>query len=260
MTLAASILFTASVCAVSAPQSPQQEFLALIKKIQSADYRGERDVLENLYQESAKFLAEKDILSRVHYWRGFALWRRAINGFNENVDSLELERDLVTAHIEFSNALVLDPKFDDARIGSVSCLGYAAYANLGDNSRVRSFIGLAMDQLKNCSQESKTNPRYVWVRGPNLWNTPVERGGGQDAAITSYLEALKQLREAKIEAGELDPQWGEPELLMNLAWSYNNKKDPDKQAAEKYAREALALVPDWHYVKDILLPQILDKS
>ena len=31
---------------------------------------------------------------------------------------------------------------------------------------------------------------------------------------------------------------------------------PDVAAAERYAREALARVPHWHYVRDILLPQI----
>lgn len=31
---------------------------------------------------------------------------------------------------------------------------------------------------------------------------------------------------------------------------------PDLQQAEAYAGQALALVPDWHYVRDILLPKI----
>ena len=44
---------------------------------------------------------------------------------------------------------------------------------------------------------------------------------------------------------------------MSLAWSNLHKKAPDTKAAETCAREALKIVPDWHYVKDILLPQIL---
>ena len=43
---------------------------------------------------------------------------------------------------------------------------------------------------------------------------------------------------------------------MNLAWSYLNGERPDLAAAESSARAALALVPSWHYVRDILLPQI----
>jgi len=43
---------------------------------------------------------------------------------------------------------------------------------------------------------------------------------------------------------------------MNLAWSYLNRTEPDLAAAEDNARAALKLVPYWHYVRDILLPQI----
>ena len=54
----------------------------------------------------------------------------------------------------------------------------------------------------------------------------------------------------------LEPRWGEAELLMNLAWSELNRKEPDLDAAEKYAHAALELVPYWHYVRDILMVQI----
>ena len=43
---------------------------------------------------------------------------------------------------------------------------------------------------------------------------------------------------------------------MNLSWSNLHKNEPDLKAAEQYARSALALIPHWHYVRDMLLPQI----
>ena len=43
---------------------------------------------------------------------------------------------------------------------------------------------------------------------------------------------------------------------MGLAWSNLNRSTPDVSAAEQYARSALAVVPYWHYVRDILVPQI----
>lgn len=52
------------------------------------------------------------------------------------------------------------------------------------------------------------------------------------------------------------PAWGEPELLMSLAWTHLNRSTPDLAAAEQNAQAALALVPYWNYVKDILLSQI----
>ena len=43
---------------------------------------------------------------------------------------------------------------------------------------------------------------------------------------------------------------------MSLAWSNLNRTTPDLKAAEQYAQAALKLVPYWHYVRDILMPQI----
>jgi hypothetical protein len=43
---------------------------------------------------------------------------------------------------------------------------------------------------------------------------------------------------------------------MSLAWSSLNRATPDPRDAEAYADRALAIVPYWHYVRDILLPQI----
>ena len=63
--------------------------------------------------------------------------------------------------------------------------------------------------------------------------------------------------ENKASEDRLEPSWGEPELLMNLAYSNLNKNTPDVNAAERQARAALEIVPYWHYVRDILLPQIL---
>jgi len=52
------------------------------------------------------------------------------------------------------------------------------------------------------------------------------------------------------------PDWGKVEALMSLASAHLNKPSPDVDAAAEEARTALRLQPDWHYVRDILMPQI----
>jgi hypothetical protein len=39
----------------------------------------------------------------------------------------------------------------------------------------------------------------------------------------------------------LEPAWGDPELLMNLAFANLNRATPDVDTAERYAERALAL-------------------
>jgi hypothetical protein len=44
---------------------------------------------------------------------------------------------------------------------------------------------------------------------------------------------------------------------MSLAYAHlNHPRNRDVEAAMKEARAALRLQPEWHYVKDILVPQI----
>jgi ketosteroid isomerase-like protein len=72
-----------------------------------------------------------------------------------------------------------------------------------------------------------------------------------------YQRGLKAARAHKDAVRDpLVPSWGEPECLMSLAGSNFYRTAPDLAAAEQYARAALALVPYWHYVRDILIPMI----
>ena len=85
---------------------------------------------------------------------------------------------------------------------------------------------------------------------------PEERAKQQAIGVETYRRGLANARKQKRATSPLEPSWGEPELLMSLAWTSLNQVTPDVAAAEKYAQEALALVPHWHYVKNILMPQI----
>lgn len=239
------------------PESSRETVVNLVAQIQKADYADDRVALQKLYGDLEPFNADKEFASRVRYWRGFALWRRAINGFNDSADPKDLEHDLTQAIVEFKESAAKDPAFLDAKIGTISCLGSLMYLARGHADLVQDLLAQSIPLVKQVRASNPDNPRFAWVLGPILWNTPPERGGGQEKAMESYLKSLESIRKLKdTRAGPLDPSWGEPELFMSLAWSNLNRTAPDLNAAEQQARSALALVPYWHYVRDILIPQI----
>jgi hypothetical protein len=257
--LALTALWVGSACSglASPADQPRETVLQLVTQIQRADYEGNRPALQSLYADLAPFTADEKLASRVRYWRGFALWRRAINGFNDSADAKDLERDLTQAIAEFKESSAKDPAFLDAKIGTISCLGNLMYLALGHADRVQELLSQSIPLVKEVRASSLENPRFAWVLGPILWNTPAERGGGQDKAIETSQKGLESARKLKGSVTDpLDPSWGEPELLMNLAWYNLNRTAPDLTAADQYAHSAVALVPYWHYVRDILLPQI----
>ena len=229
----------------------------IIAQIQRADYEGDRAAMLRGYDDLKPFMEDQKLASRIRYWRGFAQWRRAINGFNDAVDPKELEQNLISALDEFKIAIAKDPTFVDAKVGTISCLGFLAFMNRKDQTRAKELVGKILPLVKEADESAPDNPRLIWVHGPILWNSPPERGGGQDKAIQNYQRGLDACSKIKTSDDPLEPSWGKPELMMSLAYAYMNKQAPDLNAAERYARSALAIVPYWHYTRDILLPQIV---
>ena len=251
------ILVSLSFAAAIAANDTREQAARIIAQIQRADYEGDRVAMQRGYDELKPFIEDQKLVSRIRYWRGFAQWRRAINGFNDSVDPKELEQELKTAVDEFKIAMEKDPTFVDAKVGTISCLGFMAFMNRKDQARAKELVGQILPLVKEADEMAPDNPRLIWVHGPILWNTPPERGGGQDKAIENYQKGLEVCSKIKANNDPLEPTWGKPELMMSLAYSYLNTKPSDINAAERYARDALEIVPCWHYVRDILLPQIL---
>ena len=253
------MLATLDLAAAGGTAAAREPVIRIVALIQRADYEGDRPALRRLHDELTPFVEDKDLGSRVNYWRGFALWRRAQNGMNESVDPAEAEKDLSDALKSFKAAAAADPAFIDAMAGAISCLGNTMYLQRANQTRLQELMAVVKPMVQQARTVAPENPRLIWVLGPNVWNTPSDRGGGQDKAIASYEQALELWRKQYNPLSDpLEPTWGEAELYMSLAWSHLNRSTPDLAAAERYARMALNLVPYWHYTKDILLPQIGD--
>jgi len=253
-----ALVFVALSSAAAAPANDAREQAArIVAQIQRADYEGDRAAMQRGYNDLKPFMEDQKLASRIRYWRGFAKWRRAINGFNDAVDPKELARDLNSALDEFKAAIELDPKFVDAKVGIISSLGFLLFADRQDEARKKERIEQILATEKEASAMAPDNPRLIWVQGPILWNSPPERGGGQDKAIANYERGLEICSKIKTSDDPLEPSWGKPEFMMTLSYCHFNTKPSDLNAAERYARSALEIVPYWHYVRDVLLPQIL---
>jgi uncharacterized protein YciI len=254
LSVAATELYPADKASVGLSRD---SIIRIVTQIQRADYESDRPALKRLHDDLSPIPEDNKLASQVLYWRGFALWRRAINGFNETPTPTDLEADLTQAVTDFKDAIARHPAFVEPKIGAGSSLGYLMYLNRKDPARVQELFQQSSPLLKEAMAAAPDNPRLLWVLGPIRWSSPPERGGGQDKAFEGYNRGLEAIRNQKRDASDpLEPSWGEPELLMSLAWSNLNRTTPDLNAAEQDAQAALKMVPYWHYVRDILMPQI----
>ena len=76
----------------------------LVAAVIRADYQGDRAALARLETELGAVPKNPGTGARVSYWRGFALWRRTINGFNDSAPPAELDADLVRAIAHFDDS------------------------------------------------------------------------------------------------------------------------------------------------------------
>ena len=253
-----AVLFPLWITPQASPAKNHTLAAGIVSQIQRADYEGDRAKLKRLFEDLAPFTEDHAIGLKVHYWRGFALWRSALNGFNESKDQSDLERDLNAALAEFEKAAD-GPEPADAQAAAASCLQNLAFLHYiqKDAGPAKDLLEQSFPLLKAAEDAEPNNPRVLWVLGASRWYSPPERGGGQAAAVATYERGLAAARkQGSSQNDPLKPSWGEPELLMNLAWAKAHEKPPDLKQAEQYGNSALAIVPYWHYVRDILLPQI----
>jgi hypothetical protein len=254
------------LCAIAASPAPPLEACrldALAREVLAADYRGDRAELARLDVELAR-IPDGGLAEYRDYWRGFARWRRAINGFNETPAPGDLSADVEGAIASFRAALARRPDWIEARLALMGCWGNQIFLAGNDAARRQAILDEARTTYEWIKGYDGDNPRALWIRGGyELYaaSAPASRGGGgsyEKAAATLRRGVDGAWREAlgKPDAPGWEPRWGGPENLMNLAYLYSHAPEPDARAALAYAQGALTAVPTWHYVRDVLLPQI----
>jgi hypothetical protein len=226
---------------------------ALAAEVLSADYRGDRPALAR-FDDTLGRLDAGTLREYRDYWRGFARWRRALNGFNETPTPSDLRDDLETAIGRFRDALARRPDWLEPKIGIVGSTASLLYLAGKDDARKKALLAEYMPFIQTVQKDGLENPRALWLIGGFH-----AYGGDTAKAIATHtrgLAAAWREKTAEPPAPAWAPTWGGPENLMNLAYITSHGDPPNKGLALAYAQGAATSAPEWHYVRDILLPQI----
>ncbi len=257
---ALALIFAAAVLVPPATLSCAKDakLSALVVEVRSADYRGDRAALARLDQMLGE-LDDERLAEYRDYWRGFARWRRAQNGFNETPTPGDLVADLDLAVSHFKASLARRPDWVEAKLAMVGCWGNLVYLAGGDAEKKKAILAELVPAYKWLQENGRDNPRALWIIGGMQFAAPPPYGGDVVKAAATLRRGVALSWPTPAGGQEVPawaPSWGGPENLMNLAYMYSHIGTPDRAAALAYAEGAVTAVPEWHYVRDILLPQI----
>jgi hypothetical protein len=243
------------------PQSADaSQLTALVIAIQQADYRGDRPELRRLSQ-ALDAVKEPRLAAFKSYWRGFALWRRALNGFNETPTPADISADLEQGVADFHQALAEEPDWIEAKIGAAGCLGSLLFLAANDPARQQKLLVEYVPLIRDVFVKGAENPRALWLLGANQSLGRPPRGAEPAKAAGTYQKGLDLARREAEQSATVPayvPTWGGAEHLMSLAYLYSHSSIQNPALARAYATGALVAKPQWHYVRDMLLPQIAE--
>jgi hypothetical protein len=252
-----ALSLTALVVPPAAPKS-EVRLGELAAAVLRADYRGDRTELARLDEELGRLDAGA-LNDYRDYWRGFALWRRTMNGFNETPPPPDLDADLRKALERFRSALALHPDWSEVKSAMVGCWGNRIYLAGNDAEKRKKLFEESGEFYRWVMQYDGHNPRVLWIKGGLEMIVPSKEGEDPARAAATLRRGVEGAWRESLAAPPLPawaPKWGGPENLMNLAFYYTRGQTTDRTAARAYAEGALTAVPEWRYVKTVLLPKI----
>jgi len=240
--------------------APAASLGQVVREIQAADYRGERAELQRL-AASLDRVKDPKLAAYRHYWQGFARWRRALNGFNETPTPGDLGDDLTAGIASFQRALVEKPDWIEARIGIMGCAAPLFFLARDDAARRDALLKEYLPIAAAVREKGADNPRALFLMGQTQLGAPPPYGGDPVKAAATFRRgieaALTEARQTAEDEPAWIPRWGGAENLMNLAYLYVHSPLANRELALAYGEGALVAAPEWHYMRDVLWPQIL---
>ena len=194
------------------------------------------------------------------YWRGFAKWRRVLNGFfDETPMPADLKEDLLAAISSFKAALVVGPDWIEAKVGIVGCSGSLIFLAGQDQAERDKILADYIPVVRDLMARGNENPRALWLIGGMQLQAPPPTGG--DAGQGGFDDAKGSRGGASRGAGErrgasLRPPVGKCGEPDEPGLPLFEQQHPKPRAGHGLRRGGLVAAPDWRYVRDVLLPQI----
>ncbi|MGH7449768.1 MAG: tetratricopeptide repeat protein [bacterium] len=200
-----------------------------------------------------RLLAGKKHEALVHYYVGYCDYRLTI--FYQQAKNQEMMKQHLEAAITHLEAAVKsNNKFADA---------YALLSSsYGQKISMAPMLGMTLGPksgmtMQSALQLAPNNPRVILLDAIGTYYKPAMFGGDKDKALAGFKHAAELFDKEK-NTDPLQPDWGHAEAYAWIGVAYLDKKDA--AAARTAFERALAIAPEYGWVKHQLYPQVADSK
>lgn len=237
------------LAAAPAAAQPADSLIAQGKRLlqQGAD-QGEAALMQQARAAFERASADAGAAPLAHYYAGLTGYR-LLYAPERPAEKIDLIDDAI-AHLD--QATAQDADFADAHALRSSMLGQ----KIAEQWYKGPFLGpKADDAMERAKTLAPENPRVVLLEAIGAFNKPGMFGGDKEKALGGFRKAA-QLFEQETAADPLAPQWGHDEAY---AWIGIAHVDAGRPAEARQAFEqALAINPDYGWVKNVLMPKVAE--
>ena len=183
----------------------------------------------------------------LHY-RAYGLYRETMGRDPDGDMSDATEQKLKSAIALLERSAAARPLPETQALLS-SCLGVLAGTGMINGMRYGNSASEAADAARALGPN---NPRVALLAGIGAWFTPSMWGGGKDKGFALVQEAIVAF--AKDQPARPLPSWGAAEAY---AWLGQMERDRGNVSAARAAYDrALAIAPEYRWVRDVLRPAL----
>ena len=236
---------------------PHEKLLAAKKAAYDANFQNDEKGLRAAAEKLDALATDPELGALALYYAGWTRWSIAAAQLQAN-NKEDTITSLSRSVEDLRKAVALLPENAPSQTqAEFQCQLASSLISLAvvDGTRMAQILPEVMKFRKQALELAPANPRVVMMDAGMVFNTPAQYGGSQEKGIERWLEAIRLFEAEKID-DPLQPDWGRALAYGWLASTYLRMTPPRTAEAKEMASHALALRPDFWFVKTQILPKV----
>jgi hypothetical protein len=237
-----------------ADRAAVKELAATKQALYDGNFRNDRDALRTAIARAQRAAGHESVRAMALYYAAWGEWALSHSELQDG-DMPAAQTTLTRGETAARAALAMRPDDVEFIVMLADVLIWRLVADPQQFPKVAPEVRALRERALTAQPD---NPRALIMAAGLIFNTPPERGGDRAKGLALWQRAITLFEQeaAKPSPDPLRPDWG---LALSYAWVCDlhlAMRPRQIDEARASARKALAMRPDFWYVKEVITPRL----